>query len=98
MERFAFGLPDLECLSHTVSKDGLKADTAKFKAVQEWLQLSNLGEVQFFVGMENYHSKFVTYFVKIAALLYKLFCKDAKWIWSSKHMEAIHGLQKAHLI
>ena len=62
MKKYAFGLPELEYLGHIVSKDGLKADPAKCKAIQEWPQPTNLGELQFFLGMANYYSKFVPYF------------------------------------
>ena len=45
--------------------------------------------------MANYYSKFVDSFAKIAAPLYELLYKNVKWIWSSKHIEAVHTLQKA---
>ena len=41
----AFGLLKLENLHHVISKDGLKADSAKYKAIQEWSQPTKLGEV-----------------------------------------------------
>ena len=67
MKKYTFGLPELEYfvleyLGHVVSKDGLKADPEKNKAIQEWPLPTNLGELQFFLGMAYYYSKFVTYF------------------------------------
>ena len=62
MKKYAFGLPQLEYLGHVVSKDGLKANPSKCKAIQEWLQPTNLGELQSFLGMANYYSKFVPSF------------------------------------
>ena len=62
MKKCAFGLPELEYLGHIVSKDGLKADPAKCKAIQEWPLPTNLGELQSFLGMANYYSKFVPSF------------------------------------
>ena len=64
-------------MGYVVSKDGLKADPAKYKAIQEWPQPTNLEELQFFLGIANYYSKFVPSFVKMAAPLYELLCKDA---------------------
>ena len=62
MKTCAFGLPELEYLGYTISKDGLNADPAKCKAIQEWPQPTNLGELQYFLGMANYYSKFVPSF------------------------------------
>ena len=62
MKKCAFNLLELEYLGHVVSKDGLKADPAKYKAIQEWPQPTNLGELQSFFGMANYYSKFVPSF------------------------------------
>ena len=67
MKKYAFGLLELEYLGHVVSKDSLKADPAKCKDIQEWPQPTNLGELQFFLGMANYYSKFVPSFAKISS-------------------------------
>ena len=62
MKKSAFGLLELKYLGDVVSKDGLKADPTKYKAIQEWPQPINLGELQSFLGMANYYSKFVPFF------------------------------------
>ena len=56
MKKHAFGLLELDYLGYVISKDGLKADPAKCKAIQKWLQPANLGELQFFLGTANYYS------------------------------------------
>ena len=78
LKNCAFGLLELEYLGHIVSKDGLKANPEKCKAIQEWPQPNNLGDFQSLFSMSNYYSKFVPYFAKIAALLYKLLHKNVK--------------------
>ena len=62
MRKYTFVLPELEHLGYVVSKDGLKADPAKCKAIQEWPLPTNLEELQSFLGMANYYSKFVLSF------------------------------------
>ena len=62
MRKSAFGLSELEYSVHVVSKDGQRADPAKYKATQEWPLPTNLGELQSFLGMANYYSKFVPFF------------------------------------
>ena len=78
MKNCVFGLPNLEYLGHIASEDGLKADPANFKAIQEWPLPTNLGELQSFLGMPNYYSKFMPSFAKIAALLYELLHKNGQ--------------------
>ena len=80
MKKCAFGLLDLEYLGHVFSKDGLKADPSKFKAIQDWPHPTNLGELQSFLGIANHYSKFMPSFALIAAPLYELLYKNAKWI------------------
>ena len=62
MKNYALSLPELEYLGHVVSKDGLKADPVKNKAIQEWPLPTNLGELQSFLGMAIYYFKFVLSF------------------------------------
>ena len=95
MTKCAFGLHELEYLVHIISKDGLKANPAKCKAIQEWPLPTSLRQLQFFLDMANYYAKFVPSFAQMAAPLYELLHKNVKWIWSSKHTEATHALQKA---
>ena len=92
MKKCAFGIPQLKYLGHDISKDGLKAGPAKCKAIQEWLLPINLGELQSFLGMVNYYSKFMPSFAQLAALLHKLLCENMQWIWSSENTEAMHTL------
>ena len=64
MKKYAFGLPELEYLGHIISKDGLKADPTKCKAIQEWPQPTNLGKLQFFLSMASYFFKLKPFFYK----------------------------------
>ena len=53
MKKCVFDLPEPENLGYVDSKYGLKADPAKCKAIQQWPQPTNLGELQSFLGMVN---------------------------------------------
>ena len=80
MKNYAFGLPELAYFGYVVYKDRLKSDPEKCKAIQKWPQPTNLGELQFFLGMANYYSKFMPSFAQIAAPLYELLHKNVQWI------------------
>ena len=53
MKKYAFDLAELEYLGHVVSKVGLKAEPAKYKAIQELPLPTNLEELQSVLGMAN---------------------------------------------
>ena len=87
------GLPEVEYLGHIVSKDGLKADPAKCKAIADHSPPMSVRELQMFLGTVNYYSKFVPNYAKICAPLYALLRKDTPWKWSDEHEMAFRTLQ-----
>ena len=89
--KYTFGLLELKYLGHGIYKDGLQANLTKFKTLQKCPQTANLGELQSFFGIANYHSKFVHSFLNIVSPLYKLLYKDIKWIQSPKHTKSMHA-------
>ena len=77
-KKYTFGLPKLEYFGPFCLLNGLKADPAKYKAIQKWPQRTNLEELKSFLGKVNYYSKFVHSFAQITVPLYKLLYKDIK--------------------
>ena len=65
-----FGRGEVPYLGHIVSKDGVKPDPAKIRAVQEFPTPRNIHEVRSFLGLANYYRKFVKGFCQIAAHLW----------------------------
>lgn len=50
---------------HILSKDGLKPDPEKCKAVKKYPTPKNVEEVRRFVAFSNYYRNFITYFVTL---------------------------------
>ncbi|GJP39137.1 hypothetical protein CLOM_g6944 [Closterium sp. NIES-68] len=50
---------ELEFLGHVVSIEGVKIDPKKIKTIQEWKPLSNIKELQSFLGFVNYVRRFI---------------------------------------
>ena len=51
-------------LGYILSKDGLKVDPEKVKAILDWPVPSNVKEIQSFIGLCNYYRIFIKDFAK----------------------------------
>ncbi|CAI7744132.1 unnamed protein product [Closterium sp. NIES-53] len=58
---------ELEFLGHVVSRDGIKIDPANIKTIQEWKSLTNITELQSFLGFVNYVRRFIPNMAGITA-------------------------------
>ncbi|MCO5576613.1 hypothetical protein L7F22_030428 [Adiantum nelumboides] len=64
-----FFMEEIYFLGHIVSKDGVRMDPAKIKAIQDWPEPVNLHEVRSFLGLCSYYRRFIHFFAEIAALI-----------------------------
>ena len=57
---------------HVVLREGILVDPAKVKAIINWPRLTNVIEIQSFLGMIGYYRRFVEGFFKLALPISKL--------------------------
>ncbi|THH32421.1 hypothetical protein EUX98_g1748 [Antrodiella citrinella] len=81
-------------LGHKVSRLGLSTHREKVKAILEIERPKNLSKLQTFLGMVVYFSVFIPFYSTIAAPLFQLLRKGAKWHWGA---EQEHAFQSAKL-
>jgi len=86
-------LEEVAFLGHVVSKEGIKVDPQKIKAINEWPRPTNVTEVRSFLGLAGYYRRFVKDFSKIVAPLTNLLKKEVKFKWISKCEEAFQELK-----
>ncbi|KAH0650238.1 hypothetical protein KY284_030150 [Solanum tuberosum] len=89
-----FWLKSMAFLGHIVSGDGIKVDTRKIKAVQNWPRPTSPTEIRSFLGLAGYYRRFVEGFSTIASPLTKLTQKTVKFQWSEASEKSFQELNK----
>ena len=79
---------EVKFMGHVISKDGLKPDPEKVKAIEDMPKPTSKKELLTLLGFVNYLSKFLPKLSEITRPLRDLTVKDAKFIWASQHEEA----------
>ena len=86
--------PEVKFMGQIVSKDGLKPDPDKVKAVERISQPTCKQEVLSLLGFVNYLPKFLPRLADVAQPLSDLTTKDAKFTWVKQHNTAFKELKK----
>ena len=92
-EKSDFVHQEIEFLGHVVTKDGIKPNMKKVKAIQEWKQPSTQKGLRSFLGLANYYCRFIQDFSKIARPLSDLLKKGASQEWNEPCHQAFEDLK-----
>ena len=87
----------MEYLGHVVSRDGIRPDPSKIKAVEEFPIPRCIKDVRSFLGLANYYRRFIKNFAAIAAPLNKLTGKYVQFSWDAECDIAFSTLKSAAL-
>ena len=88
-----FRLESVSYVGHLFTKDGLKPDDEKIKAIKEMPVPENRKALQRFLGMLNYLHKFIENFSEKTTILRQLLRKDVQWCWQVEHQVAFEKLK-----
>uniref|UniRef100_A0A146M1A3 RNA-directed DNA polymerase n=2 Tax=Lygus hesperus TaxID=30085 RepID=A0A146M1A3_LYGHE len=88
-----FAQSEVGYLGHIVSKEGIRPDDRKLRAVAEFGRPSNIKQLRSFLGLCSYYRRFVENFAKIAKPLNDLSKKEAEFVWSPQCEEAFQTLK-----
>jgi len=94
LEKCEFDKSETTFLGYVLSKDGLKMDKEKVKAILDWPVPTNVKEVQSFIGLCNYYRLFIKDFAKIASPIHKLTRKNVPFIWGNDQQNAFDKLKE----
>ena len=91
----SFAKSEVTYMGHIISKEGIKVDPAKIEAVKSFLLPHNQHDVRSFLGLANYHRKFVKGNSNIAQPLNRLLTKQTPFKWTKYCQTAFDKLKDA---
>uniref|UniRef100_A0A0N5CAI3 RNA-directed DNA polymerase n=1 Tax=Strongyloides papillosus TaxID=174720 RepID=A0A0N5CAI3_STREA len=94
LSKCSFFQTSLEYLGFIVSRNGIKPNPDKTRALYEKPIPTNEKELRAFLGAANYYRKFIPYYSNTAASLYDII---NNFVWTSKHTEAFKALKRSIL-
>ena len=83
----------VDFLGHVISEDGISVQESKIDAIKDWPPCRTLTELRAFLGTSGYYRRFVKDFSSIAAPLFALMKKDAKFVWTDECQTAFDTLK-----
>ena len=93
-EKSQIGLEEISYIGHTLSKEGLKPDPKKTRAINEMKEPKSVEELQRFLGMVTYVAKFMPKYSQVSAPLRQLLEKDVAWHWTETQQESFNTLKR----
>ena len=92
-DKLQYCMPEISFMGHLITREGVKSDPEKVKAVTEMPAPQNVGELKRFLGMVNYLSKYLPNLSDVLHPLLNLTKKDVPWIWSEFHQSAFERVK-----
>ena len=88
---------EVEFFEFVIENQGVRMNSTKLKAIEDWSQSINVKKVQAFLGFVNYNRKFIkNYFKKVIPLI-NLTIKRKAWSWKVREQQAFEQLKNACL-
>ncbi|MES9973437.1 MAG: reverse transcriptase domain-containing protein, partial [Candidatus Thiodiazotropha sp.] len=79
---------------HLLTTEGIKADPAKIKAVQEMPEPKDIKAVSRLNGMVNYLSRFLPSLAEVMKPIRQLTHKGVEWNWATEQQQAFQQIKK----
>ena len=81
-------------LGHIISKDGVKPNPEKVKAVREFPRPRNLKNIRQFLGLTGYYRRFIEGYAEIAKPLSHLLKDNVPFIWGNSEEKSFQDLKE----
>ena len=94
-KKFTFKCNDVQFIGHRLTKEGLKPDPAKVKAILSMKKPDDIAAVQRLMGMVKYLSKFLADLSQICEPIRRLTHKDEPWLWTKEQDVAFDKIKEA---
>jgi len=90
-----FGLEEGKLLGHIISKDGIKIDPDRIRAILQVTHPRNIKELQAFLGKINFLRRFIPNLAELIRLINNMLKKDSKVKWTLEAKQAFEGIKTA---
>lgn len=94
-KKFTFQCDDVQFIGHRLTKEGLKPDPVKVKAILSMKKPEDVAAVQRLMGMVKYLSKFLSDLSQICEPIRRLTHKDVPWFWTKEQDVAFDNIKEA---
>jgi hypothetical protein len=91
----SFAAKTITFLGHVVSKEGIRPDLGKIKAVLQFPTPKNVPSVRSFLGLTGYYRKYIRGYSNLAGPLFELTKKDVAFVWDMRCEQAYQALKAA---
>ena len=86
--------PSVEYSGYRVDRHGLHAIQKKVEAIKNAPPPENQQQLRSFLGMLNYHAKFVSNYSTVVHPLNELLRHNVRWKWTAKENDAFLAIKK----
>ena len=94
-DKIRLNASEVPFFGNVLTRNGIKLAQSKIKAIKDWPTPTNVKELQSFLGMVNYLSRFIPNLSRLCAQLQALTRKDTPFVWTLVHDKAFHSLKCA---
>lgn len=94
IQKCKFARSEVEYLGHIVSKEGVKVDPAKVKAVRNFPIPKKMEHIRSFLGIAGYYRKFIDQFADIVHVLTQLTRSKVQWHWGTEEQTAFDKIKE----
>jgi hypothetical protein len=93
LSKFSFGKEEVEYLGHVISREGVKVDPDKIKAITEWPKPKNISKLRGFLGLTGYYRRFIKNYSHLTTPLSNLLKRNS-FKWDSSAQECFETLKR----
>ena len=86
LSKCSFYTDSVQYLGHVFSSDGVRPNAEKLSAIIDAPTPTTVKQVQSFVGLCTFYSRFINRFSDVMAPFYSLLRKDSKFVWGTEQI------------
>lgn len=93
LEKSKFGVKQIDFLGHKISKNVVKPNDANLAAIRDFSEPTSKKDLQSFIGLINFVSRFIPHYSTVTAPLRVLLKKNSVFRWSDEQRKAFQTLK-----